>query len=113
MGERVGGIYGHRGDDPIVRAIHQIVQIAGRDGSEYGQLGRGIVVAEHVQRPVANGRPSKMRVVEAPSEIGFERDGRDPGSRCSGQLNAQEAARFWGHAAEVKGIPTMKKRTRT
>jgi hypothetical protein len=25
-----------RGDDPIVRAINQIVQIAGRNGPEYG-----------------------------------------------------------------------------
>jgi len=55
----------HRRDDPIVRAKDQIVQIAGRDGTEYGYLGRGILVAEHVQRPVVNCRPSKMRVVEA------------------------------------------------
>jgi hypothetical protein len=36
MGERGGGIRCHRRDDPIVRAVDQIVQIAGRDGPEYG-----------------------------------------------------------------------------
>jgi hypothetical protein len=55
------------------------MQIAGRDGPEYAQLGRGILAAEHVQRPVANCRPSKMRVVESASEIGLEHDWLDPG----------------------------------
>jgi hypothetical protein len=36
MGERGAGICCHGWDNPIVRAIDQIVQIAGRDGSEYG-----------------------------------------------------------------------------
>jgi hypothetical protein len=35
-------------DDPIVRAKDQVVQ------------GCGILIAEHVQRPVVNGRPSKI-----------------------------------------------------
>jgi hypothetical protein len=59
------------------------VQVAGRDGPEDGQLGRGIFVAEDVQRPVVHGRPSKMkmRMVEAGSEIGLEHDWLDP--RCA------------------------------
>jgi hypothetical protein len=36
MGKRAGGICCHSRDDPIVRTIDQIVQIAGRDGPEYG-----------------------------------------------------------------------------
>ena len=36
IGDRGGGICCHRRDDPIVRAVDQIVQIAGRDGPEYG-----------------------------------------------------------------------------
>jgi hypothetical protein len=35
MGKRDGGICCHRRDDPIVRAIDQSVQIAGRDRPEY------------------------------------------------------------------------------
>lgn len=54
--------------------ISQIVQIAGRDGPEYGKLCSSILVAEHVQRPVANCCSSKMRMVEAASEIRVERD---------------------------------------
>src|SRR5258708_1495154 len=38
-----------------------------------------MLVAEHVQRPVMNCRSSKMRVVEAASEIGLEGDWLDPG----------------------------------
>ena len=79
MVRRGGAICRHRRDDPIVRAVDQIVQIAGRDGTEYGELGRGILVAEHVQRPVVNCRPSKMGVVEATPEIGLEHDWLDPG----------------------------------
>jgi hypothetical protein len=41
---RRGGICRHHGDDSIVR----IVKIAGRDGPEYRQLLRGILVAEYV-----------------------------------------------------------------
>jgi len=47
------------------------MQIAGGDGSECGQLGRGTFVGEHVERPVLNCRPAKMRVVKAASEMGF------------------------------------------
>src|SRR5229473_6044332 len=74
-----GGMCCHRRDDPIVRAEDQIVQVAGRDGPEYGQLGRGILVTEHVQRPVVHGRPPKMGVMEADSEIGLEHEWLDPG----------------------------------
>ena len=36
MGERGSGVCRHGRDDPIVRAIDQIMQIAARDGPEYG-----------------------------------------------------------------------------
>jgi len=36
IGERGGEICCHSRDDPVVRAIDQIVQVAGRDGPEYG-----------------------------------------------------------------------------
>src|SRR5229473_2552009 len=76
--ERGGGMCCHRRDDPVVCAVDQIVQVARRDGPEYGQLGRGILVAEHVQRPVVHSRASKMRMMEAGSEIGLEHDWLDP-----------------------------------
>jgi hypothetical protein len=36
IGELRAGTCSHRRNDPIVRAIDQIVQITGRDGPEYG-----------------------------------------------------------------------------
>lgn len=36
FGSRIGELRCHRRDDPIVRAVDQIVQVAGRDGPEYG-----------------------------------------------------------------------------
>src|SRR5712692_4817737 len=42
-------------------------------------MGRSILVAEHVQRPVVDCRSSKMRVVEPASKIGLEHDRLDPG----------------------------------
>src|SRR5258707_2840828 len=82
--ERAGGIRCHRGDDPIVRAVDQIVQIAGRNGAEYGQLGRCILFAEDVQRPILNSRASKMRVMEAASKMGLEHDWLDLGCTLFG-----------------------------
>jgi hypothetical protein len=63
MGGR-GSEIGHRRDDSIVCAVDQIVQITRRDGSEYGSLGGGIFVVEHIQGPILNGRTSEVRVME-------------------------------------------------
>src|SRR5258706_11728806 len=108
--ERRGGMCCHRRDDPIVRAEDQIVQVAGRDGPEYGQLGRGIFVAEYVQRPVVDGRPSKMRMMEAGSEIGLEYDWLDPGcalfrpAQRPGCTKPSVRCALWSRLGKLPGI---------
>jgi hypothetical protein len=71
---RAGAICRHHRNDPIVGKVDEIVQIARRDRPEYGQLGRRILFAEHVQRPVVDCRASKMRVVEVAAKVSVEHE---------------------------------------
>ena len=86
------------------------MQIAGRNGSEDRQLGRGILVAEDIQRPVVDCRASKMRVVETSSEVSLEFDWFDSGctlfgpAQSPGNVQASIPCALWSRLGKPPGV---------
>src|SRR5205807_3917970 len=74
---RIWSVRPHGRDDADIppELEHEVVELSRRDGPQGGQLCRRLVLVEHVERPVAQGAPLKVRVVEAGS-IGRADDDR-------------------------------------
>jgi uncharacterized protein (TIRG00374 family) len=66
----------HPGDDAVVGAKHEVVQVGGRNRAKHRKLRRRVLVTEHVQRPVLDRPAAQMGMVEAGAEVSTQLDRR-------------------------------------
>ena len=93
-------------NDLVVRAVDQIVRSLEAMARSMDNWAAGILVAEHVQWPVVDCRPSKMRVVEAASEIALEHNMAGP------RLSAVQASALFEKVSQLRSQKSTEHRMR-